>query len=151
MPYRICKTFEIENGHMLSKHPDLCKFPHGHSRKVEFVLEADALDQNEMVCDFKSLKEAMGNFLRAWDHALCVNTKDPQHDMLKRAYGERVISFDGIDPTTEVMAHRVHEELERNLAAYASNPSAKYPLRPSVRIVKVRVWETSSSWAEYEE
>ena len=151
MPYRICKTFEIENGHMLSKHPDLCKFPHGHSRKVEFVLEADALDQNEMVCDFKSLKEAMGNFLRAWDHALCVNTKDPQHDMLKRAYGERVISFDGIDPTTEVMAHRVHEELERNLAAYASNPSVKYPLRPSVRIVKVRVWETSSSWAEYEE
>ena len=66
MPYRICKTFEIESGHMLSKHPDLCKFPHGHSRKVEFVLEAGELDQNEMVCDFKSLKEAMSQFLKAW-------------------------------------------------------------------------------------
>jgi len=69
---------------MLSKHPDLCKFPHGHSRKVEFVLESDDLDGNEMVCDFKSLKEAMSAFLKAWDHALCVNTQDAQHDTLKR-------------------------------------------------------------------
>lgn len=151
MPYRICKTFEVESGHMLSKHPDLCKFPHGHSRKVEFVLEADNLDRNEMVCDFKSLKEAMCDFLKAWDHALCVNTRDPQHDALKKAYGDRIISFENLDPTTEVMARRVYGELKQNLAAYAANPAAKYPLRPSVRIVRVRVWETSSSWAEYSE
>jgi 6-pyruvoyltetrahydropterin/6-carboxytetrahydropterin synthase len=151
MPYRICKTFEIESGHMLSKHPDLCKFPHGHSRKVEFVLEADDLDENEMVCDFKSLKEAMRAFLIAWDHALCVNTNDAQHDILKKAFGERIISFENLDPTTEIMARRVHDELKRNLAAYAATSSAKYPLRPSVRIVKVRVWETSSSWAEFSE
>jgi 6-pyruvoyltetrahydropterin/6-carboxytetrahydropterin synthase len=151
MPYRICKTFEIESGHMLSKHPDLCKFPHGHSRKVEFVLEADELDGNEMVCDFKSLKEAMSQFLKMWDHALCVNTKDPQHDILKKAYGDRIISFENLDPTTEVMARSVHGELKRSLAAYASNPAAKYPLRPCVRIVRVRVWETSSSWAEFSE
>jgi len=134
---------------MLSKHPDLCKFPHGHSRKVEFVLEANDLDRNEMVCDFKSLTEAMRDFLRAWDHALCVNTQDSQHETLKKAYGERIISFENLDPTTEVMARRIYEELGRSLSAYASNSSAKYPLRPSVRIVKVRVWETSSSWAEY--
>jgi 6-pyruvoyltetrahydropterin/6-carboxytetrahydropterin synthase len=151
MPYRICKTFEIENGHMLSKHPDLCKFPHGHSRTVEFVLQADELDQNEMVCDFKSLGEAMRQFLKAWDHALCVNTKDPQHNMLKKAYGDRIISFESLDPTTEIMARRVHDELKRSLAAYASDASATYALRPSVRIVKVRVWETSSSWAEFSE
>ncbi|RFC52406.1 MAG: 6-pyruvoyl tetrahydropterin synthase [Verrucomicrobia bacterium] len=35
MPFRICKTIEIENGHMLSKHSDKCQFPHGHTRKVE--------------------------------------------------------------------------------------------------------------------
>jgi 6-pyruvoyltetrahydropterin/6-carboxytetrahydropterin synthase len=46
MPYRICKSLEIENGHMLSKHPDKCRFPHGHSRKVEFVIEADELDMH---------------------------------------------------------------------------------------------------------
>ena len=63
MPYRICKTFEVENGHMLSKHPDKCRFPHGHTRKIELVLEADALDGNDMVCDFKAVKEAVGEFL----------------------------------------------------------------------------------------
>ena len=73
MPYRICKSFEIENGHMLSKHPDLCKFPHGHTRKVEFILESNELDKNEMVCDFKILQEAMADFLSTLDHALCMN------------------------------------------------------------------------------
>ena len=37
MPYRICKTIEIENGHMLSKHPDKCRFPHGHTRVVSVL------------------------------------------------------------------------------------------------------------------
>ena len=62
MPYRICKTIDIENGHMLSKHPDKCQFPHGHTRKVEFVLEAAQLDQNEMVCDFKIIKTALAPY-----------------------------------------------------------------------------------------
>jgi hypothetical protein len=53
MPYRICKTFEIENGHMLSKHPDKCRFPHGHTRKVEFTLEADALAKVTASCALK--------------------------------------------------------------------------------------------------
>jgi 6-pyruvoyltetrahydropterin/6-carboxytetrahydropterin synthase len=151
MPFRICKSFEIENGHMLSKHPDVCKFPHGHSRKVEFVLEADDLDQNEMVADFKSLKQAMNDFLKTWDHALCINTRDPHHDTWKQAYGDRIISFENQDPTTEVMAHRIYQELKARLGAYIDAPAPLYPLRPSVRIVKVRLWETSSSWAEYSE
>jgi len=79
MPYRLCKTVEIENGHMLTKHPDKCKFPHGHSRKVEFVVEADELDQNDMVCDFKIVKEAMEGFLEQYDHAMCINTDDPKY------------------------------------------------------------------------
>ena len=70
MPYRICKTFEIENGHMLSKHPDKCKFPHGHTRKIELVLEAGDLDENDMVCDFKILKETMESFLEQYDHSM---------------------------------------------------------------------------------
>jgi len=70
MPYRICKTFEIENGHMLSKHPGKCKFPHGHTRKIELVLEAGDLDENDMVCDFKILKETMESFLEQYDHSM---------------------------------------------------------------------------------
>ena len=151
MPYRICKTFDIENGHMLSKHPDLCKFPHGHTRKVEFVLEAAALDPNEMVCDFKVLKATMEEFLKSWDHALCMNTRDANFPAMKAAFGERVIGFENQDPTTEIMARAVFEALKKNLADYARRPDARYPVTTPVRVVKVRLWETASSWAEYAE
>ncbi len=151
MPYRICKIFEVESGHMLSKHPDLCKYPHGHSRKVELVLEAEALDANEMVCDFKAVKDSVGEYLQSFDHALCVNTKDKNFKKLKAAYGKQIIAFEGCDPTTEVMAKVIFDTAKRRLAAYAANKRARYPIAPGVRLARVRVWETSSSWAEYAE
>jgi len=149
MPYRICKTIEIENAHMLSQHPDKCRFPHGHSRKVELVLEADELDAVGMVCDFKTVRQALGDYLESFDHALCINTLDPMFETFKKAYGERVIGFTDTEPTTEILAKRFFDECSKYLAEYARNAGARYPLRCSVRLVRIRVWETSSSWAEY--
>lgn len=151
MPYRICKSFEVESGHMLSKHPDLCKFPHGHSRKVEFILEADQLNQNEMVCDFKVLKDSLFDYLQSFDHAICVNTLDPNFNQLKTAFGDRVVGFEAKDPTTEILAKAIFDEAKKRIAAYAANPKVKYPVGHSVRVASVRVWETTSSWAEYSE
>lgn len=150
MPYRICKTIEIENGHMLTHHPDKCRFPHGHSRKVEIVIEADELDAHGMVCDFKIVKDAVGDYLDTFDHALCVNTQDPMFETLQAAYGDRVIPFADTEPTTEVLAKTFFDACKKELADYASRPDTRYKLPPQVRIVRVRVWETSSAWAEYE-
>ena len=151
MPFRICKTLEIENGHMLSKHPDKCRFPHGHTRKVEIVLEADELDESGMVCDFKVVKEAAGEFLESFDHALCMNTEDPMFETLKKAYGDRVIGFTATEPTTEVLAKTFFDKIKVGLSNYGAQGAARYVLRDSVQLKRVRVWETSSSWAEYEE
>jgi 6-pyruvoyltetrahydropterin/6-carboxytetrahydropterin synthase len=141
MPFRISKTFEIESGHLLSKHPDKCRYPHGHSRTVEVVLAADQLDANDMVCDFQTVKSALATFLEKWDHALCLNTADPNFGFYRRTYGERVIPFANTDPTTEVMAKTIFEELRRQLAGTA--------VPRVVRIERVRVTETSTTWAEY--
>ena len=149
MPYKICKSIEVENGHMLSKHPDKCKYPHGHTRKVEFVLEADSLDQNEMVCDFKIIKTALGEWLDSYDHAMCINTQDPAYEQFKEMYGERVIGFENMDPTTEVMAKTIFDHAEQALADYAKTPEVRYPLNKAASLVTVRVGETTSSWAEY--
>ncbi len=150
MPYRICKSLEIENGHLLSKHPENCRFPHGHSRKIEFVIEADALDANEMVCDFKIIKEAVGDWLDTLDHALCMNTADPAYPEFKARYGQRVIGFENQDPTTELMARTIFDHTAQALADYATSAASRYALNPGLRLRRVRVWETSSSWAEYE-
>jgi 6-pyruvoyltetrahydropterin/6-carboxytetrahydropterin synthase len=137
MPYRICKTVEIESGHILSRHSGKCRFPHGHTRKVELVLEAESLDDQQMVCDFKAVKEAMKALLDPYDHAMCVNTDDPMYSTLKAAYGERVIGFEKTDPTSEMLAKTIFEGFRSSFD------------RPNLRMVKVRVWETADAWAEY--
>ena len=142
---------EVENGHLLSKHPDKCRFPHGHTRKVELVFEADTLDEREMVFDFKLIGRMIGDFLETYDHALCMNTEDPKFSFFKEAYGERIIGFDGEDPTTEVMARTIYQHAQAALEKYVNTPDAEYPVRAGVRIARIRVWETTSSWAEYYE
>jgi 6-pyruvoyltetrahydropterin/6-carboxytetrahydropterin synthase len=149
MPFRICKTFEIESGHLLSKHPDKCRFPHGHSRTVEVVLAADQLAANDMICDFQTVKAALAVFLEAWDHALCLNTADPHFEFYRQTYGDRIIPFENADPTSEVMAKVIFEELQRRLTATAENPALRPALPPGVRVERVRVTETSTTWAEY--
>jgi len=150
MPYRICKVFEIESGHQLSRHPEKCRFPHGHSRRVEVVLEADRLDSRDMVCDFSVVKESARQVMEAFDHALCVNTRDPMFAALKKAYGDRVIGFPNEDPTTEVVARTLFNGIRANLRAQAKKEGARYPLRRSVRLIRVRVSETAHGWAEFE-
>lgn len=148
MPFRICKSIEIESGHMLSKHSGNCRFPHGHSRRIDIVVVSDELDAADMVCDFKALKAALAPFLAEWDHALCLNTADPQFAHLQNAYGARVVPFPNCDPTSERMAQVVFSEAKRRLReTITSDATISIPAR--VRIERVRVTETSSSWAEY--
>jgi 6-pyruvoyltetrahydropterin/6-carboxytetrahydropterin synthase len=149
VPYRVCKTIDIESGHMLSKHPEKCRFPHGHTRKVEFVLEAQELDRKEMVCDFLVVKEIIGDYLSSLDHALCLNTADPAYDELRKRFGDRVIPFENEDPTTEVMARVIFQIFAKRLVDYSATTDSPYSLNPGVRLVSVKVWETASSWAEY--
>ncbi|MFN9131780.1 MAG: 6-pyruvoyl trahydropterin synthase family protein [Phycisphaerales bacterium] len=153
--YRVCKSFEVESGHMLSKHAGLCRFPHGHSRRIDVVLSAARLDSQDMVADFKALKLAMTPIVRAWDHAMAMNSADP---MLGRmGADQRVVVFEGEDPTTEVMARAVYEHLSRELRSgktYTDENGQTYRLpgpESDVRLERVRVTETSSSWAEYGE
>jgi 6-pyruvoyltetrahydropterin/6-carboxytetrahydropterin synthase len=149
MPYRIAKTLTIESGHILTKHKGRCRFPHGHSRTVEVVLAADQLDANDMVCDFKAVKHILEEFLDRWDHALCLNTADPGFEFLQRTYGERVVAFGNTDPTSEVMARTVFETLQRALNGQSDWSEAEYPIPSCVRVERVRVSETATSWAEY--
>ena len=66
------------------------------------------------------------------------------------AYGERIIPFDREDPTSEVMARVIFNVARHALEKARENPG-EYPVRACVELERVRVWETSSSWAEYGE
>jgi 6-pyruvoyltetrahydropterin/6-carboxytetrahydropterin synthase len=151
MPYRVCKSFEVESGHMLSKHPDLCRFPHGHSRRVDVVLAGETLDQNDMLCDFKVIKLAVRGFVRQFDHSIALNSNDPFLEKLG-PMRERAVVFENQDPTTEAMARRIFDFIAAELRAgktYRDDSGHEYRFPPGVTVERVRVTETSSSWAEY--
>ena len=138
MPFRIAKTFIVESGHLLTKHPGACRFPHGHSRTIEIVVASGTLDARDMVCDFAELKQAATEAVARFDHTFAVNTADPVCATLRSAYGERVVTFENTDPTTEVLAREIFRAVRTRLAVHVA-----------IRLERVRVSETATSWAEY--
>lgn len=149
MPFRIAKTLVVESGHLLTKHPGACRFPHGHSRTIELVLSADTLDARDMVCDFKALKNLLATLIARYDHSLSVNTDDPNYPSLRAVYGDHIVPFAGTDPTSEVLARALFIEVRDHLARPSADPA--YPIPPGIRLERLRVTETASSWAEYYE
>lgn len=151
--YKICKSFTIESGHMLSKHPERCRYPHGHTRTVEFVLESDHLNAWDMVVDFKALKLAVKDEVNRFDHRMALNSADPTLSSLRTVHPDSVIEFVGQDPTTEVLAKHFYDFTTALLGkgSIATSPEGgtyEIPAQ-SVRLIRVRVTETPSSWAEY--
>lgn len=151
--FRIAKRFEIESGHRLSKHPEKCRFPHGHTRTVEVVLCARSLDENDMVCDYKALKTVVERELERFDHAMLLAASDPHRDTFA-PFAERVVLLEEGDPTTEVLARHLFRRIAaafRPGMEVAAPGGAVYRVPPSVRLERVRVWETPSTWGEYGE
>lgn len=157
MTYRVCVAFEVESGHMLSKHPGKCRFPHGHSRRVEVVLASEALDANDMVCDFKAIKLGVGEFINSFDHAMAINSRDAMTPVFEgRFEGQRLVVFQDQDPTTEVLARRIYDHLKAEIAqgrtyALTDRQGAvySYAMPTGLQVERVRVSETSTTWAEY--
>jgi len=147
MPFRIAKSFTVESGHLLTKHPGACRFPHGHSRTVEIVVASDTLDACDMVCDFKALKASATEAVHRFDHAFALNTADPRFAEMRATYGERVLAFPNTDPTTEVLAREIFRAVRAKLAGPPSDPV--HPIANTVHLERVRVTETATSWAEY--
>jgi 6-pyruvoyltetrahydropterin/6-carboxytetrahydropterin synthase len=148
--YRVCKTFTVESGHMLSKHQEMCRFPHGHTRQIEVVLSRESLDDNDMVIDFKLIKLMAEEHIERYDHRMAINSKDP---LLPSLDPDSVIVFENTDPTTEVIAREIFDYISAHLKegfTGSSKAGFDYTLQAgSITLERVRVWETPSSWAEY--
>jgi 6-pyruvoyltetrahydropterin/6-carboxytetrahydropterin synthase len=151
--YRICRAFTVESGHMLSKHPERCRHPHGHTRRIEVVVSAESLDEMDMVVDFKALKLSIHEWIEAYDHAMAINSEDPMRENLEELHGDAIIVFDQTDPTTEVLAADLFHQIESVFHQGWSGQSKAgvmyhIPAR-TLHLERVRVWETRDSWAEY--
>jgi 6-pyruvoyltetrahydropterin/6-carboxytetrahydropterin synthase len=134
---------------MLSKHPERCRFPHGHTRTIEVVVASDRLNESGMVVDFKALKLALEGMIEAFDHSLAMNSQDPLLPAIRAAHPESVIIFEDQDPTTEAIAQRLFDSAERIIREGWRSEDGLYEI-PSgeIWLERLRVWETPNSWAE---
>ncbi|AOY01352.1 6-carboxytetrahydropterin synthase [Jeongeupia sp. USM3] len=102
----IRKLFKFENAHIVRNcSSDRCRRSiHGHSYKVEVLLEAHALDHGQMVYDFGLMKGTIKDVIDAFDHAVCFWDKDdPDYIALCQRFSARWISLP-VSPSAEQFA-----------------------------------------------
>ena len=126
MPYYVTKIFKFEMAHILSKsYSTECQRVHGHSYKLEVTVglnNAEHLNADGMVCDFKRLKEVIEPFISILDHN-CISEEDI-----------------GYNPTAENMADHIFRDFSGKLKT----------LVPGVYLSKLRLWETDTSYVTIE-
>lgn len=145
----VTRRFEFAYAHHLPGYEGKCRNIHGHnaivdvtlSRSVEEFLELEnsALSQDEryvgglyagMVADFGHIKSLVNEFVERLDHTLLNRITDFSADCPT-----------SVHPTAENMALMLACEIEDRLVGPA------FP--GNIRVERVRVYETSNSYAEW--
>ena len=130
--YSVTKRIDFCYGHRLLDYDGVCKHPHGHNAVAEIEVRTDTLDKRNMVCDFSDIKRIVKGWIdREIDHKMLLRHDDPLVAPLK-ALGEPMYLLDS-NPTVERIARLIHE----------------YAVGQGLPVVRVTVWETPTSFAEY--
>ncbi len=88
----IRKLFKFESAHIVRDCSTrrCSRSLHGHSYKIELLLEAHALDQGQMVYDFGLLKQGPRELIDAFDHAVTLwANDDPDYIAACQRHSER--------------------------------------------------------------
>ena len=141
MTHSITVLLRWEAGHRLSKHNGGCKHLHGHSYRAEVTIESNTLNTDEMVIDFSIIKKPIRNWIdENWDHSFLLNDRDEFFYFLNQLDGNALYLFDNKDPTAEVIAEELLEQAQRIVG--------ELDVTSTIRITKVKVWETETAFAE---
>jgi 6-pyruvoyltetrahydropterin/6-carboxytetrahydropterin synthase len=109
MKYTVTKDFTFEAAHRLLKnYTGKCNNNHGHSWFIRLHIEADELDDKEMVIDFQEMKT-----LKSWiddnlDHTTILWEKDPMCEYIRQS-GQRIFTMPG-NPTSEKIGQVILEQ-----------------------------------------
>lgn len=129
--FEVVKKLEFCYGHRLLDYDGKCAHPHGHNGIVEVAFAAESLDKRGMVVDFVDIKKEVHAFLdQELDHKMLLRSDDPLVAVLKDM-GEPVFIMQE-NPTAENIARLIYE----------------YAHSRGLPVISVRLWETSSSYAE---
>lgn len=137
---RITKEFSFEMAHALKHYSGKCENIHGHTYHLSVTIKgpvvavADA-PKDGMVMDFGDLKKIIHErILDVYDHALVLNENDQRMENLRQLSTKMILT--PFQPTSENLildfVTRIRESLHDD-----------------VHLVKVKLRETSTSFAEW--
>jgi len=141
---KITKQFSFEMAHALRNYDGLCRNIHGHSYKMDITLAGQPLHdesspKNGMVMDFGDLKKLVNEeIISLLDHALVLNAKTDNQliEVLKQNY-EKIVTVE-FQPTTENLLNFIAEKIKKRLPE-------------TVKLCRIRLRETDTSYADWEE
>lgn len=141
----IRKLFKFENAHIVRGcSTRRCSHSiHGHSYKVELLLEASAFDNGQMIYDFGLLKSHARDLIDAFDHAVALwDGDDPAYIESSQRFSERWILIP-VSPSAEQFSRLFFALIDRLLAQTVMvNGEA------DVRLHSVIVHETETGYAQ---
>jgi 6-pyruvoyltetrahydropterin/6-carboxytetrahydropterin synthase len=130
--YYVTKRIEFCYGHRLLDYDGICQHPHGHNAIAEIEVGSRELDSRNMVCDFGDIKRIVKGWIdQELDHKMLLRHDDPLVRLLQQL-GEPIYLLDS-NPTVERIARLIFE----------------YTSKQGFPVVRVTVWETPTSFAEY--
>lgn len=138
--YSLTTQITFEAAHRLkSAYSEACfKNLHGHSYRVEVEVESETLNDDNMVCDFKKIKEIINTSLEEkYDHSCFLHVDDPLVEPIRANCKKVFVCRE--NPTAEFMARRFFSELVQAFAAE----------KLTCNVARVSVWETEHNMATY--
>ena len=137
---KAAKHFRWEGAHRLPWHSRDCKNLHGHSYRMTVELEGPP-GAHGMLIDFQDLKAALQPLVDAWDHATLVAADDAALLRAVDSLGSKRFVLP-CDSTSENLCRYVFDYLCRH--------GSDVLIRHGIRVVRVRISETDTSYAEHE-
>ncbi len=141
----IRKLFKFENAHIVRGcSTQRCAYSiHGHSYKVELLLEAHALDHGQMIYDFGLLKGDIRDLIDAFDHAVALwSGDDPDYLATMRKHSERWVLIP-VSPSAEQFARLFFRLVDTALSLTVMANG-----EDDVRLHSVIVHETETGYAQ---
>lgn len=137
----VTKVFRFEMGHAIHNYGGLCKYIHGHSYVLHVTVTAKEQTDGPLpapgfVIDFKDLKKVVNeHVIDLLDHAL-VLSEDYMKAHPEAQIGKNIFIWP-YEPSAENILYFIREKVSQHLPE-------------DFKIVRMRLWETADSFAEWE-
>ena len=141
----VSKRLEFDAGHRLPNHKSKCRNLHGHHYTIELTFEGEINttegDSSQgMIIDFSDIKEiCKKNLIDVWDHAFIVYENDKSLvEYLSTIEDHKTVIVEQ-PPTAEFLARKAHDIISAGVSERFGD---------SIKISKLRLYETPTSWAD---